>query len=730
MALAIMTGFCMTNDIAGFDGTVRENTMRHDKQQPGNRLAHETSPYLLQHAHNPVDWYPWGEEAFAKAKKEDKPIFLSIGYSACHWCHVMAHESFEDESTAALLNRNFVAIKVDREEHPDVDAIYMNAVQRMTGSGGWPLSVFLTPDLKPFFGGTYFPSEERYGAPSFKNVLAEVAKAWKERRKDLMTGADNMTRALESRETPQALTVGMGNEIIAAAVRDMKNSFDRRWGGFGHAPKFPPTAAIALLLRHEAHTNDEEALEVITTTLDRMAQGGMYDQVGGGFHRYSVDEMWLVPHFEKMLYDNALLARVYLEAYQLTCRPLYRQVACDTLDYVIRDMTDKPGGCFASQDADSGGVEGAYYVWTPDEIEGVLGADAASQFSQYFGVTREGNFDGKNILHVATSSPDPRAGRRLQEDTFRDSLAVWRARLLAARGKRVAPGKDIKVIASWNGMMISAFAKGYQVLGEQRFRTAAENAANFVMTSMMNGRELISSYAGGRRGGPAYLDDYANMAAGLLDLYEATFDVRWLDAADSLSRSMVDKFGDPEGGGLYFTSIDHAHLLVRTRDYMDGSTPCGNAVAALTLMKLARLMDRPDYAALGQTILKVAATSVARYPLAFPSMLVAADFVQPPALDIAIVGRANSPDTLRMLTVVHRAFLPHAVVTFADPADPMYPTLLERIPLLKDRPEVNRLATAYVCENFSCQKPVNDPAGLKKRLERFFPRLNPPRDVL
>jgi len=650
-----------------------------------NKLVNETSPYLLQHAHNPVDWYPWGEAAFKKAKKKDKAVFLSIGYSACHWCHVMERESFENKEIAGILNKEFISIKVDREERPDVDEIYMTAVQLMTGSGGWPLSVFLTPDLKPFFGGTYFPPEDRFGRPGFKNLLLQIAKVWNERREEVLASADGLTTVLRQHGShkPQSDGEGIRPGILAAAEEALVYSFDQKWGGFGDAPKFPPSGPISLLLRRHANTGDKKLLHIATLTLDKMAHGGMYDQIGGGFHRYSIDRQWLVPHFEKMLYDNALLSRSYLEAYQITKRPLYRRITIKTLDYVIREMTDASGGFHSAEDADSEGEEGKYYVWTREEIMDVLGPEAGPVFCDHYGVTAEGDFEGKNILNIKRDPAALTGSRDAAEEELERRLTVLGKKLLLARSKRVRPGKDDKMLSSWNGMMISSLAKGYQVLGEERFLIAADKAGQFVLSSMMENGELLHTYRRGKGKIAGYLNDYANVATALVDLYETSFAVRWLETADALTRKMIELFWDEQHYGFYSTSLQHKNLLTRTKSYSDGSVPSGNAVAAMLLLRMAKLVDNNEYYTKAEQMLKAVIPFAARNSRAYSHMLCAADFYVGSPMEIVVIGKRGDDDTRRMLKTVRDGFLPNKVVAFMDPADENAAASQNRIPLLK-----------------------------------------------
>ncbi len=687
-----------------------------------NRLAGETSPYLLQHAHNPVDWYPWGDEALERAKKENKPIFVSIGYSACHWCHVMERESFEDPDTAEILNRDFIAIKIDREERPDLDEIYMTSVQMITGRGGWPLSVFLTPDLKPFYGGTYFPPESIQGMPGFKTVLNRMAELWRERRDDVIHNSEQMVLALRDHASREASSAGMPDaSALTQAAAGLANEFDPRWGGFGGAPKFPPSGAIDVLLRQHSQTGDQSLLKMATVTLDRMALGGMYDQLGGGFHRYSVDAFWLVPHFEKMLYDNALLSRVYLEAWQATGNDFYRRVATETLDYVLRDMTDAAGGFHSAEDADSEGEEGKFYVWTEDEIKALLGEKDGTLFCRHYGVSKQGNFERHNILHVPREQPASLRDEGVSEEQLLTLLAPMRQKLLAQRDKRVRPGKDDKVLASWNGMMISALARGYQVTGDDRYLKAATRAADFILSKMVRDGVLMRTYrgAGGpdNRGAtklPGYLVDYAEVAGGLIDLYEANFDRRWLQAADYLTAKMVADFWDPDGEGFFYTSAAHKNLLVRTKPFHDGAVPSGNATATLVMLRLASLLDNREYGARAERVLQAVGDPVRSHPRAYLNLLSALDFSLRPVTEIAIVGNLGDADTAAMLEVIHGRFLPNKILALAEPGE--VDSAERLIPLLKDKTTESGKATVYVCENYSCKQPVTEPANVATTL--------------
>ena len=690
-----------------------------------NRLAEESSPYLRQHAHNPVDWYPWGAEALRRAREESKPIFLSIGYAACHWCHVMERESFENPAVAAVLNEHFVSIKVDREQRPDVDEIYMTAVQMMTGSGGWPLTVFLTPELEPFFGGTYFPPEDRYGRPGFKRVLEHIAGLWGENPDGVRESARSLTGALrDAVALAPAGEGGLDASLTPRAARELAAAFDRAWGGFGEAPKFPPSGAITLLLREYARTGDEGLLRMATTTLDRMARGGMYDQIGGGFHRYSTDERWLVPHFEKMLYDNALLARAYLEAWQIAGKELYRRVAAETLDYLLRDMSDRGGGFHSSEDADSEGEEGVFYVWGPDEVSAVLGEEDGELFCATYGVTEAGNFEGQSILNLLRAPEETASERGIPLEELEERLAPLREKLLRAREGRVRPGKDDKILAAWNGMAISALARGQQVLGDERYGKAAARAADFVLTGMLSDGRLLRSHPGAGSPGaarriPGFLDDYAEMINGLVDLYEATFDPGWLEAADQLCRRMLDDFWDEERGGFFYTSADHTDLLVRTKPYHDGAVPSGNSTAAVALLRLSRLFESELYRQRAEATIGSASALMRSRPSILLNMISAADRHLLPSHEVVIAGEADGEDTKRLLEVVRSAWIPNRTLALAEPGGTPFLEPGREMPLLEGRRMISGRAAAYVCEDLACQRPVTEAAELEELLREI-----------
>ena len=662
-----------------------------DDARPANRLAGQTSPYLLQHAHNPVDWYPWGPEALERAGREDKPILLSIGYAACHWCHVMERESFEDEATARLMNENFVCVKVDREERPDLDAIYMDAVQAMTGSGGWPMTVFLTPQGTPFYAGTYFPRESRHGLPAFTRVLAALAENWRERRADaleqgrrVIEGIAHASRARESQDP-------LHDEVLLLAHAGLRRAFDPRWGGFGGAPKFPQPTTLEFLLR--CHLRGyEESLHMVTRTLDRMAAGGLYDQIGGGFHRYSVDERWQVPHFEKMLYDNAQLARVYARAWQVTGREPYRRVATETLDYLLREMRHPECGFFSSQDADSEGEEGRFFAWTWDELVALAGEEVA----RYFGASPNGNWEsGRNVLWI----PEER------------EFAIEEARkaLFDARGRRVRPATDDKVLAAWNGLAVSAFAEAGRMFGREDYVMAATTAADFVLARMRGERgRLLRAWRDGRGGGPGYLDDYALMISACLTLYETTFDSRYFEEARTLGDEMLRLFRDLDGGGFFQTGSDAEALVIRPKELLDSAVPSGNSVAADVLQRLYLFTGEAEYERAGLSALRLVRDLTSRAPSAFGQALSALDLYLSKPKEVAIVGDPLAEDTRRLAALVHGRFLPNAVLAVGrgDSA----------IPLLQDRPRLEGRATAYVCEGFVCQRPVTEPEALAAQL--------------
>jgi uncharacterized protein YyaL (SSP411 family) len=672
---------------------------------PANHLLHETSPYLKQHAHNPVDWYPWGAEALARAKQLNRPLFLSIGYSACHWCHVMEHESFEDPEVAALLNEHFVSIKVDREERPDLDQIYMTAVQLLTGQGGWPMSMFLTPDLRPFYGGTYFPPDDRYGRPSFKRLLVALADAWRNRRDELLHSSGQITEQLQQAVQVVPAHGALEAGLLQHAVAQLERRFDATFGGFGGAPKFPHPMELRLLLRAWKRFGNEPALQMARTTLDHMARGGMYDQLGGGFHRYSTDERWLVPHFEKMLYDNALLSVAYLEAFQATGDAFYRQVVVETLDYVLREMTSPQGPFYSTQDADSEGVEGKFFVWSQAEIEQLLGKDRAEVFCYAYDVTPQGNWEGHNILHRPKTEEQEARLLGMAAAELRSLLAKCRQELFEVRSRRVWPGRDDKILASWNGLMIGAFALAAQVLDEPRYQDAAVKAADCVLRSMQtrNGLLLRTWSAGSEAKLNAYLEDYAFLLDAFVTLYEATFEARWIGEAVRLADTMVREFWDEAEAGFYYTGRSHEELIARTKDPHDSSIPSGNAVAALALLRLAKLTGRADLCAKAEATLKLFQGLMASAPAAAGQMLLALDFYLGPVEEFAVIGEATGKDPRRVLRAIRSGFRPLKVVAFTSTA--AGDDLARLIPLLAGKAPQKEAAT-YICRDFVCQAPL------------------------
>jgi uncharacterized protein YyaL (SSP411 family) len=669
-----------------------------------NRLVHETSPYLRQHAHNPVDWYPWGEEALRRAKELDRPIFLSIGYSACHWCHVMEHESFEDPAVADILNRHFVSIKVDREERPDLDQIYMTAVQMLTGQGGWPMSMFLTPSLEPFYGGTYFPPDDRYGRPSFRRVLLSLVDAWEKRRSDVETQAQQLTQGVRETTLLEPGSGPLDDANLRRASAQLERRFDPTYGGFGDAPKFPHPIELRLLLRLWKRFGDEGALNMARLTLDKMARGGMYDHLGGGFHRYSTDQRWLVPHFEKMLYDNAQLAVAYLEAFQATADPFYRTVVEETLDYVFREMTSPEGPFYSTQDADSEGEEGKFFVWSLDEVEQLLGRHLAELFFPFYDVTREGNWEGHNILHRGRSDEQEARLHHIADADLQQHLAEAKKILFEARSKRVWPGRDEKVLTSWNGLMITALARAGAVLDQPRYTQAAVRAADFMWGRMRtaDGKLFRTYHAGSEPKLNGYLEDYAFLLEASVELYEATFDVRWVERSLDLARRMSEQFWDEERGGFYYTGRDHEALIARTKDPHDSSIPSGNGLAVTVLLRLHALTGEPELLRKAETTLRLFHGLMTQAPMAVGQMLLALDFHMGPVQELAVVGDSANEEVRRVVAAIRRDFRPNHVVAM-KPAG-VAATLEKVIPLLADRPGEGSV-TLYVCENFVCQKP-------------------------
>ncbi|MCI0813169.1 MAG: thioredoxin domain-containing protein [Chloroflexi bacterium] len=691
-----------------------------------NRLINETSPYLLQHANNPVDWYPWGQEALDRAKAEDLPILLSVGYSACHWCHVMERESFENPEIAAIMNERFVSIKVDREERPDIDSIYMSAVQAMTGHGGWPMTVFLTPDGKPFYGGTYFPPDDRGGTAAFPKVLTALSEAYRNDRENVVKTTEQLIERMELMGSANAGNSSpLTEDVLHQAFRRIAGDFDDRHGGVGIQPKFPQPMTYEFLLRYHLRTQNAEALDMVELTLERMANGGIYDQIGGGFHRYSTDTYWLVPHFEKMLYDNALLVQLYLHAYQVTGKPMYRRIVDETLAYVTREMTSPEGGFYSAQDADSEGVEGKFFVWMPQEIQGVLGDDDAEVVGRYYGVTPHGNFEGRNILHVALDAATLAADEGLTADEFSRLIDRAKQKLLDVRSRRVAPQRDDKVLTSWNGMMLRAFAEAGAILGRPEYVKVAEQNAKFLLDSMVKDGRVLRTYkattdetgATGALGEAklnGYLEDYAFLIDGLLALHEASFGQRWLAEAIRLGHHMVDLFWDDATGLFYDTGRDHETLVVRPRDFSDNALPSGSSMASGVLLRLSVITGELGFREKAEAGLRSVRDVMTSYPTGSGHWLGDLDFLLSSPKEVVVVGPRWDEKTEALFREVYRHHMPNRVFLGVDPSASGESGT--DIPLLRDRDTLGGQPTAYVCENYVCNLPVVDPKELAKQL--------------
>jgi hypothetical protein len=680
-----------------------------------NRLIHETSPYLLQHAYNPVDWYPWGEEAFAKARTENKPIFLSIGYSTCHWCHVMERESFENNDVAAVMNRYFVCIKVDREERPDIDRVYMTAVQATTGSGGWPMSVWLTPDLKPFYCGTYFPPDARYGRPGFKELLQRVHDTWETNHDALVAQAAKIAEGVGQYATiagDGSAGQAMTDEPLKLGFEQFRSSYDEVNGGFGGAPKFPRPVALNFLFRYFARTNEVGVRDMALHTLRMMGEGGMFDQLGGGFHRYSVDERWLVSHFEKMLYDQAQLVSSYVDAYQVTRDPFYADIARRTCDYVLRDMSSPDGGFYSAEDADSEGVEGKFYVWTRDDIDKIIGDKSrADVFCRYYDVEPEGNWeDGNNVLHASLTVERTAKLFHKPDKAVTAILDEGRAKLFAARERRVRPHRDEKVLTAWNGLMISALARAAQALDEPKHHDSAERAARYLVANRLKDGKLTRTATV-----PAMVEDYAFLGNGLVDLYEADLDPQWLVTATKLADTMLAQFYDSKMGGFFQTDGRDPSVIVRAKEDYDGAEPSGNSMAALLLLRLAQFTDRANYREAAEKTLQLFGGHLRKAPSTVPQMLCVLDFYLSKPKQIMIAGKADAADTRAMLRTVREHYLPNAIVILADGGESKK-TLMTLLPFLETIKPVDDKATAYVCVDYACQLPTNDRSKLAELL--------------
>ena len=687
-----------------------------------NHLSKSTSPYLLQHAHNPVDWYPWGEEALAKAKSENKPIFLSIGYAACHWCHVMAHESFEDPETAAYMNEHFINIKVDREERPDIDGIYMQAVIAMTGSGGWPMSVFLAPDLKPFYAGTYFPPVRRYNMPAFKDVLSGLANAWMNDRSEVEKVGEQIISHMQHQNKNEKSDL-LIPEHFDAIANSMADSYDWGYGGWGSAPKFPQAMALEFLLQHAVTSNQTEHHKLIKHCLGAMARGGMYDVVGGGFSRYSTDNFWRIPHFEKMLYDNALLVRAYLHTWQVTKEPAFKRIVEETLDFTLREMTHEQGGFYSSLDADSEGVEGKFYVWTLEEIREAL-KDDSGFFEAAYGITASGNWEGKTVLQRALDDASLAARFKLNPEAVPVKLAESHSKLYSVRALRIRPGTDDKILTAWNGLMLAAFAEAARVFSlepgsllpnvEQqavRLQNAAVRNADFLLTALRPNGQLCRAWRDGTTTDAVFLEDYAALILGLLELYQTDFDNKWFKSAVELADEMIEKFSDP-AGGFFDTPHDGETLLIRPKDIFDNATPSGNALACEALLKLAAFTDNGKYRDLAEQTLALVGDSALRHPLGFARWLSAAENAQGNTKQVAVLGEAGEEIFERMLKSIRAEYRPSVVVA-ASP----HPPQKDAPALLNERSLINGKATAYVCEGFVCRQPTNDATMLAEQMK-------------
>jgi hypothetical protein len=678
-----------------------------------NRLIHETSPYLLQHAHNPVDWHAWGDEAFHKARNANKPILLSIGYSACHWCHVMERESFENEKIAQLMNELFVNIKVDREERPDLDEIYMSAVQVLTGRGGWPMTMFLTPDGKPFYGGTYFPPEDRQGMPGFPRILMGVSQAYRERPADVDKSVSEILSVLQRMSESQPTEKSFAPEVVTDSAEKISRAYDSDNGGLGQAPKFPNAGVYELFLRAYYHSKSERYLEMVTHTLTKMAQGGIYDHLGGGFHRYSVDAKWLVPHFEKMLYDNAQLTRIYAQAYTITGEPLFKAVVEETVTYLVREMLDAEGGFYSTQDADSEGEEGKFFVWTSEEINRVLGEEQGEIFSRIYDGSEQGNFEEKNILHPILTVDQASKFFRKERGEIESIIVNAKAKLLAEREKRVKPFRDEKIITAWNGLMLSGLAEAIKILDKPVYVETAKRTVNFLFGKMFRDGFLLHTYKDGQAKLLGYLDDYAFVIVGLLDLYEVTFDRSLLDRAIQLTEIMLREFSDERDGGYFYTGKSHEQLISRAKPVFDASIPSGNAMATQALLRFYHLTGNDAYRTRAEKVLRSYYEPMASQPFGFAHMLCALDLYMNPPKEIVVVGEANDPQTKELVKQVQALYLPNKTLLLTSPKMP-----LEIIsPLLQGKSQVDGKPTVYVCHNFTCSAPVTSWVELKALLE-------------
>jgi uncharacterized protein YyaL (SSP411 family) len=692
-------------------------------KSPPNRLINEKSPYLLQHAHNPVDWHPWGEEAFEKARAHDKPVFLSVGYSTCHWCHVMAHESFEDPDVARLMNAAFISVKVDREERPDIDSAYMTAAQVMTGSGGWPLTIIMTPDKRPFFAATYIPKESRHGRVGMMDLIPKVTHIWETQRDNVTSTSEKLTAQLRLASQPTSGSA-LENAVLDEAFQQLSERFDSSNGGFSGKPKFPTPHNLLFLLRHWKKTGDEKALAMNGLTLQKMRFGGIFDHLGFGFHRYSTDEKWLVPHFEKMLYDQALLAIAYTEAYYATKKEEYKETAREILTYVMRDLRSPEGGFYSAEDADSEGVEGKFYLWTVDEVRGLLSKEDAEIFTRAFNVELDGNYfdeatkrrTEKNVLHLTKSLSEISVELDISLSDLKTKLETSREMLLKEREKRIRPGRDEKILCDWNGLMIAALAIAGRAFDNEEYFDSAKKAADFIIGAMLdkNGR-LLHRYKDGEAEISGFLEDYAFFVWGLLELYEATFNVKYLRRAVTLTNKMIDHFWDQNDGGFYHTPNDGEELILRKKEVYDGAIPSGNSVAMLNLLRLSRLTGNSDFESRAETVGKAFSKTVSQYPAGYTHLLSALDFQVGPSHEIVIVGDPDAVDTKAVLKALNSEFLPSAVVIF-KPAGEEQPEIAKIAEFTKDYTAIDGKATAYVCTNYTCKKPTTDPEAMLRIL--------------
>jgi len=680
---------------------------------PPNKLIHETSPYLLQHAHNPVHWYPWGDEAFEVARRENKPILLSIGYSACHWCHVMEHESFENEEIAALMNEHFVNIKVDREERPDLDEIYMNAVQMLTGRGGWPMTLFLTPERKPFFGGTYFPPEDRHGVHGFPKVLKSVAQAFHERPEQVARSVEQIIDGLNRLSNFTASERSFSFDTVLKSAEALSESYDHDHGGLGRAPKFPNVGVLELFLRHHRHSSERRFLDMVVHTLTQMAQGGIYDHLGGGFHRYSVDEKWLVPHFEKMLYDNAQLLRIYADAFRVTQDPLFKRVVEETVDYLLREMLHPEGGFYSTQDADSEGEEGMFFVWERGEVMGILGGEEGEIFCRIYDVGEVGNFESKNILHPTLTLEQAAKFFKKDLQAIDKILRQSRAKLLEVREKRVKPFRDEKILTSWNGLMLSGIAEACKVTDNTNLREAAERTVEFFYSQMFQGGFLLHTYKDGQAKLRGFLDDYAFFAAGLLDLYEVLYEGTLLQRAEQLAELMIREFWDDNNGAFFYTGHSHEQLIGRTKPAFDASVPSGNSVATQILLRLYHFTGKEDYLKKAEKVLRLYYDGMENQPFGLTAMLCALDFYLEGPKEVVFVGHREDEAMRDLLGEFQSFYHPNTTLQVVEPGE----SLGKISPLLEGKSQIDGKPTVYVCQNFTCSVPVTEWEDLKRLME-------------